>query len=121
MGTAFLGCPEAPISDAWRASLQAAEAEATMVTEAISGKPARGIRNRYVDEIESLDETLLPYPAQYSVSRVLRKAATERANPDFIAMWAGQGVGLLRQRPAGDFVKDLVVESQQLLARLAQK
>jgi len=121
MGTAFLGCPEAPIGDAWRASLLAAEAEATTVTEAISGKPARGIRNRYIDEIESLDETLLPYPAQYSVSRVLRKAANERANPDFIAMWAGQGVGLIRQRPAGDFVRDLVVESRQLLARLAQK
>ena len=120
MGTAFLGCPETPIADAWRASLQAAEAETTTVTEAISGKAARGIRNRYIDEVEALDEPILPYPAQYSISRDLRKAAAERGDADFIALWAGQGVGLIRQRPAADLVNELVVESQQLLARLGQ-
>ena len=120
LGTAFLGCPETPIGDAWRDSLNAAEAEATTVTEALSGKPARGIRNRYIDEVEALQEPLLPYPAQYSVSRDLRKAAAERGNPDFIAMWAGQGVGLIGRRAAADLVNDLVVESQQLLGRLAR-
>ena len=120
LGTAFLGCPETPIGDEWRDALDAAEAGATTVTEALSGKPARGIRNRYIDEIEALEEPLLPYPAQYSVSRDLRKAAAERGDPDFIAMWAGQGVGLMRRRPAADLVNDLVVESQQLLARLAR-
>lgn len=119
MGTAFLGCPEAPIAAVWRDSLEAAGAEATTVTEALSGKPARGIRNRYVDEVEALDEPLLPYPAQYSVSRVLRKAATERGDSRFLAMWAGQGVGLIRRRPAADLVNELVAESQKLLDRLA--
>lgn len=120
MGTAFLGCPEAPINDAWRVALQAADAEATTVTEAMSGKAARGIRNRYITEIEALNEPLLPYPAQYSISRELRKAAAERQDPGFIAMWAGQGVGLIQQRPAADLVNQLVIESQQLLARLVQ-
>lgn len=120
MGTAFLGCPEAPINDAWRESLQSAEAGATTVTEAMSGKPARGIRNRYIDEVEALHEPLLPYPAQYSISRELRKAAAERQDPDFIAMWAGQGVGLIRQRPAAELVNDLVTEAQQLLSRFVQ-
>jgi nitronate monooxygenase len=120
MGTAFLGCPEAPIGDAWRDALHTAAAEATTVTEAMSGKAARGIRNRYIDEVEALDEPLLPYPAQYSVSRDLRKAAAERGEAAFIAMWAGQGVGLIRRRAAADLVNDLVVESQRLLGRLAQ-
>ncbi len=119
LGTAFLGCPETPIGDAWRDTLHTAEAEATTVTEAMSGKPARGIRNRYIDEVEALDEPLLPYPAQYSISRELRKAAAERGSSEFIAMWAGQGVGLVRKRPAADLVDDLVVESQRLLGRLA--
>ncbi len=121
LGTAFLGCPETPIGDAWRNALQTAQAEATTVTEAMSGKSARGIRNRYIDEVEALDESLLPYPAQYSISRELRKAAAERSDADFIAMWAGQGVGLIRQRSAADLVNDLVVESQKLLSRLGQR
>jgi nitronate monooxygenase len=119
MGTAFLGCPEAPIPDAWRASLAAAEAEATTVTEALSGGAGRAIRNRYIEEIEALDEPLLPYPAQYSLSLNLRRAAAKRDIADFIAMWAGQGVGLIRRQPAADLVDDLVAESRKLLTRLA--
>ncbi len=118
MGTAFLGCPEAPIADAWRDSLRSAAAEGTYVTEAMSGKAARAIRNRYIEEVEAMDEPFLPYPAQYSVSRDLRAAATEHDNPSFMAMWAGQGVGLIRNRPAAEFVNDLVNESQQLLDQL---
>ncbi|HSS63020.1 MAG TPA: nitronate monooxygenase [Gammaproteobacteria bacterium] len=121
MGTAFLGCPEAPIADAWRKALRASAAEATHVTEAMSGGAARAIRNRYIDEVEALGEPLLPYPAQYSVSRALRAAAAERGDPEFMAMWAGQGVGLIRNRPAAELVNDLVTESRQLLDRLGRR
>jgi len=75
--------------------------------------------NRYIEEIESLDEPLLPYPGQYSVSRELRKAATARGDARFMAMWAGQGVGLFRSRPAAELVADLVEQSKQVLMRLA--
>ena len=96
-----------------------AEAEATLVTEALSGKPARGIRNRYIEEVEAVDEALLPYPAQYSVSRELRKEAAKRGDSSFMAMWAGQGVGLFRRQPAAAFMSQLVADSQQLINRMA--
>ena len=88
------------------------------MTEALSGKPARGIRNRYIEEIESLDEPLLPYPGQYSVSRELRKAASARGDSRFLAMWAGQGVGLFRSHPAAELIADLVEQSRQVINRL---
>jgi NAD(P)H-dependent flavin oxidoreductase YrpB (nitropropane dioxygenase family) len=119
LGTAFLGCPEAAVAGPWLASLETAEAEATLVTEALSGKPARGICNRYIEDLEAVDEALLPYPAQYSVSRELRKEAAKRGDPSFMAMWAGQGVGLFRRQPAAEFVSRLVADSQQLINRLA--
>lgn len=121
MGTAFLGCPEAAVDDVWRASLDAAEADDVILTEAISGRTARGIRTRYVDELEALDEPFLPYPAQYSVSRSLRQAAVERGVRDFITMWSGQGVGLFRPMPAAERVAELVAGSRALLARLGGK
>jgi len=119
MGTAFLGCPEAPIPDAWRQSLREASADSTTVTEAMSGKPARGIRNRYIDEVEALDEALLPYPAHYSMSRTLRRAAAAEGKGEFLALWSGQGVGLIREQPAAELVADLVTESRELMDRLA--
>lgn len=121
MGTAFLGCPEAPIAQAWRNALRNTPAEGTHVTEAMSGKAARAVRNRYIEELEALGEPYLPYPAQYSVSRELRAAATERGDASFMAMWAGQGVGLIRDKPAAEFVSDLVSESRQLLDQLARR
>jgi nitronate monooxygenase len=118
LGTAFLGCPEAPISEVWRSALEAAEAESTTVTEAISGRAARGLRTRFIEEVEALEEPLLPYPAQYAVSSDLRREATRRGDPRFMAMWAGQGVGLFTRKPAAELVRSLVAESRRLMARL---
>jgi nitronate monooxygenase len=120
MGTAFLGCPEATVTPAWRDVLSAAEAEITVVTEVISGKPARGLRNRYINEMEDVDEPLLPYPAQFSVSRVLRNESAKRGDPSFIAMWAGQGVGLFKPQPAAELISQLVADSYQLISHLAK-
>jgi nitronate monooxygenase len=119
MGTAFLGCPEATVAPVWRDALEGAEAESTVVTEVLSGKPARGLHNRYIEELEAIDEPLLPYPTQFAVARELRKEAASRGEASFVAMWAGQGVGLFRRQPAAELVKQLVAESQQLINRLA--
>ncbi|MCB1741704.1 MAG: nitronate monooxygenase, partial [Gammaproteobacteria bacterium] len=118
MGTAFLGCPEAPVAPVWRQALKDSDGESSTVTEAISGRPARGLRNRYIEEVEGLGEPLLPYPAQYSVSRVLRKAATDSGDGRFLAMWSGQAASLIREEPAADLVARLVRESSALLTRL---
>lgn len=119
LGTAFLGCPEASVPGVWREALDAAEAETTTVTEACSGKPARAIRNRYIDELEAIDEPLLPYPAQLSVSRELRREAARQGDSGFVAMWAGQGVGLIRRQAAAELVSQLVTDSRELMNRLA--
>lgn len=119
LGTAFLGCPEAGIPDAWRQSLLASQASQTTVTEAISGKPARGIRNRYITEVEKLDEPLLPYPLQYAISGTLRKQATETGNPDFMAMWSGQGIGLIKPASAAELMQKLITDAAKLRKQLA--
>lgn len=120
MGTVFLGCPETALSALWDAALHAAEADDTCVTSALSGKPARGIRNRYISELESAGAELLPYPAQYAVSRVLRQATSSAGSADFMAMWAGQGVGQHRNMPAAQLVQQLVTGANSLLRQLGQ-
>lgn len=118
LGTVFLGCPEAGITEAWLDRLDAAEGDDTTVTEVISGKAARGIRNRYIDEIEALDTALLPYPAQYSLSRDLRRSAVEKGDSDFQALWAGQGVGLFRRLSVAELFAELLTESSRIARRM---
>ena len=120
MGTAFLGCPESGIAEVWRDQLKASSPSRTLVTKVMSGKPARGLSNRYIEDMEALKEGTMPYPLQYALSSAIRRKAVEQGNPDFLAMWSGQGVGMLKELSAADLLKALVTETQALLKELAQ-
>jgi nitronate monooxygenase len=119
MGTAFLGCRETQLSATWLKELEHAEGEDTVITEAFSGKPARGLKNRYITEIDAIDDPLLPYSAQYSLSSDLRKQAIHQGNKDFMVMWSGQGVGLFKQQTTAILMQNLVSDSQKLLLKMA--
>jgi nitronate monooxygenase len=118
MGTAFLGCREAPIATVWRDKLMSSQADDLIVTQALSGKPARGLRNRYIDEIDALDEPLLPYPLQYSATRAIRREAQQQNNPDFLPMWSGQGIGMLQDTDIASLMAALVTDTENLIRRL---
>lgn len=120
MGTAFLGCPESGIADVWRDQLKASSPSRTTVTEVMSGKPARGLSNRYIEDMEALEEGPMPYPLQYALSGAIRRKAVEQGNPDFLAMWSGQGVGMLKELSAADLLSTLVTETQALLREIAK-
>jgi nitronate monooxygenase len=119
MGTAFLGCHESGISSAWREQLKASSPSRAVVTTVISGKPARGLTNRYIQDMEALEDGPMPYPLQYALSGAIRQKAAQQDNSDFLAMWSGQGVGMLREMSAADLLKTLVLESGVLLKTLS--
>ena len=119
MGTAFLGCHESGIPSAWRQQLKASSPSRTIVTKVISGKPARGLANRYIQDMEALEDGPMPYPMQYALSGAIRRKAAQQGNPDFLAMWAGQGVGMLREMSAATLLKALVLETEVLLKALS--
>ncbi len=120
MGTAFLGCPESGIAGVWRDQLKASSPGRTTVTDVISGKPARGLFNRYIEDMEALKAGPMPYPLQYALSGAIRRKAVEQGNPDFLAMWSGQGVGMLRELSAADLLSALVSETQALLLQMSR-
>jgi nitronate monooxygenase len=115
IGTAFLSCPESGVDPAYRAALLEGADDATQVTKVISGRPARGLRNRFVRGMADQEEAALDFPLQYSLTTPLIAASRERGSGDFAAMWAGQGVGLNRAMPAADLVETLVDEAVGIL------
>lgn len=118
MGSAFLACPENSIPAPYKEALLAARDEQTLVTDVFSGRPARALRNRYVEEMETRRDRLLPFPLQASMLRGLRQACVKAGRADFISMWAGQAAGLARARPAGELVAQLVHDYRALAASL---
>ena len=117
LGTAFLPCPESGAARIHKDSLLASREDTTLITEKISGKPARGLANRFMREMR--DAPQLPFPAQNALVGPLRQASAKAGKPDFVAMWAGQGAALSRALPAAELVAALEAETLECLDRLA--
>jgi len=98
LGTAFIPCPESGASQVHKDLLLREKEDNTRLTEKFSGKPARGLVNRFMREMK--DAPQLAFPAQNSVTSGLRQASTKAGKPDFIALWAGQAAPLSRALPA---------------------
>jgi len=119
IGTAFLTCTEAGIPAPHRAALMAADGSDTRPTTAFSGRPARGVVNRYMTAMAAHEGDLPDFPLMNTVTSPLRKASAEAGSPDFIALWSGQAVGLNRQGTAAELVEQLVAETRAVLGRIS--
>ena len=118
MGTAFLSCPEAGVHREYKNALLSAKDDTTTVTKTFSGRPARGLRNRFISEMEKSDAPILPFPLQNQLTSGLRKAAIEAADTDFMSMWCGQAAALSRGLPAAELIETIISEYSITLARL---
>ena len=118
LGTAFIPCPESGASAAHKQALLAAREDDTRITEKFSGKPARGLANRFMTEMAQAPQ--LPFPAQNSITGRLRQASAKAGKPDFVALWAGQAAPLARALPAAELVRRLEEETVAALRRCAE-
>lgn len=119
-GTAFLTTEEAGVPRAYKDALLGAAASDTRITRAFSGRPARGIANRFLREIEAAPEpgAILPFPYQNALTRPLRAAAAEQGRADCLSLWAGQGVTMARRTAAAELVRSIAEGAKRALASL---
>lgn len=113
LGTAFLLCTEAGTSSPYREALNNIQGKETQLTRTFSGRWARGIPNRFMMEMEQ--HSILPFPAQNAFTRDIRKKATELGKAEFLSLWAGQGVNLIRSMGASQLVDTLYQEALDAL------
>ncbi|MDR3442886.1 MAG: nitronate monooxygenase [Legionella sp.] len=111
LGTAFLLCQEAGTAPTYREALQHAQGHDTQLTRAFSGRWARGIKNRFMLEMEQHDYSILPFPIQNAFTRDIRNKANELGRAEFLSLWAGQGIGLIRQMRAKKLLHTLYEET----------
>jgi nitronate monooxygenase len=108
LGTAFIPCPESGAAQVHKDLLLKAKEDETRLTDKFSGKPARGLANRFMREMEHKPH--LAFPAQNSLTGKLRQASAKAGKPDFIALWAGQAAPLSRAMPAAELIRTLEAE-----------
>ena len=105
LGTAFIACPESDADAGYRAALMSDAANHTIMTRAISGRPARCLRNSFtVLGAGATDSEIPAYPIAYDAGKALNAAAKASGDSTYGAQWAGQGAPLARMIPAADLV-----------------
>ena len=111
MGTAFLRCEEANVLDAHRAALREAGDASTIVTDMITGRPARYIRNRLTDDLIASGLEPVSFPAQMSLTAPL--GAT--GDREFTALFAGQSAALGKDTTATALIESLADDASRRL------
>lgn len=114
LGTAFIPCPESTTNDAYRQALLQTQPEDTTFTTLVSGRPARGIKNRFTELQDTLEDTVVPdFPLGYALTKQLSATAKSKGVTGFDVMWAGTEAARSRTLPAGELLQALKKEMDE--------
>ena len=119
IGTGFLLTPEAKTVPLHRAALKQAHDNSTTLTNVFTGRPARGIVNRYVREVGPMSPDAPAFPLAAGASYPLRAASEPKGSTDFMPLWSGQAPTLAREMPTSALIATFVKETAAVLDRFA--
>ncbi|MGP4022692.1 nitronate monooxygenase [Actinomadura sp. 3N407] len=105
LGTAFVRCPESGANPVHKAALADPRFTSTAMTRAFSGRPARGLVNRFLTEHSA--HAPAAYPDVHYVTSPLRKASVAQGDPDGVNLWAGESFRKATETPAARLVASL--------------
>ncbi len=108
VGTVLLRANESGASATHQAALTDPAFTETVITRAFTGRPARGLRNAFIEAHE--EQAPLGYPAIHHLTSPLRKAAAAAGKPDYVHLWAGTGYRHATAEPAADILSRLAAD-----------
>jgi nitronate monooxygenase len=114
MGTVFLACEESGASLLHRQALRGKKAGHTALTKGFTGRLARGIHNRLLEELNEEGTAILPYPLQRRLVRNLAITAEAAGRSDLLPLWAGQSANLSTCTDVSAFLTSLVEEVSEI-------
>jgi nitronate monooxygenase len=116
IGTAYLLSPQSTISPIHREALRAAKDDSTRITNLFTGRPARGILNRFMREHGPMSELAPEFPLAGGAIAPLRAHHEKRGSGDYSPLWSGQAAALAREEDAGHMTVRLWGEAKAALA-----
>lgn len=117
MGSAFLTTAESSAHHKHKEALIHSTDESTVMTTAFSGRPARGIKNTFIEEMEQYADLIPPYPVQNNLTKNMRNVAAKQAKIEYMSLWAGQAASLGRLETARELMKRIIEQANRGLAR----
>jgi len=107
VGSILLASQESALQDFEKERLRNIHEKEIVLTKSFSGRYARGIKNTFIESLENT-EYILPYPYQNKLTGVLRKAARNIKNVDFVNLWVGQSIQQYSQNSTEDILRNFI-------------
>jgi nitronate monooxygenase len=119
IGSGYLRCPESRVIAAARVALAQASDDSTVITNVMTGRPARGVPNRVMRELGPISPYAPTFPHSATALGPLKVAAEKQGKVDFTNLWAGQAVRMSRDMPAAELTRALAGAALARFSRLA--
>ncbi len=119
IGSAYLRCPESRVIAPARVALGQARDDSTVITNVMTGRPARGVANRVMREVGPISPDAPAFPHSATALGPLKVAAEKQGKVDFTNLWAGQAVRMGREMPAAELTRALAGAALARLSRMA--
>ena len=116
MGTAFLATEESGANELHRNIILSGKARRTSLTRGFTGRLARGVHNRLIEDLNRPGVEVLPYPLQRGVLKHLTALAEKFSQPELLQLWSGQSASLSRHNHATALLQTLVSEVSSIAA-----
>jgi nitronate monooxygenase len=119
IGSAYLRCPESKVIAPARSALARALDDSTVITNVMTGRPARGVANRVMREVGPVSPDAPAFPHAATGLAPLKAAAEKLGKVDFTNLWAGQALRLGREMPAAELTRALAGAALIRLSQMA--
>lgn len=120
VGTRFIASAESLARDFYKQALVEAGSNDTVITDAYSGLYARLLRNTYIEEYDASGAPTYSGYVQLGANNDIIAEALRRSDRSLYPLWAGQGVGMVKDvLPAAVVLENMVREAEAELHRLA--
>ena len=119
LGTAFLTVEESGAHEVYKKAILESTDDSTALTRAFSGRYARGIRNRFLEEMAAHEADIPEYPIQNALTRNIRNAAAKQNDPSYMSLWAGQAAAMSTTGTADQLMERLVKQTNEVFGRFA--
>ncbi|MFT5659051.1 MAG: nitronate monooxygenase [Gammaproteobacteria bacterium] len=110
LGTAYLLCNETNTSQIHRAAIKSDASRHTAITNLFSGRPARSIVNRIMQEIGPINKNTSEFPLAITAISALRKQAESAGSGDFSSLWCGQNATGCKEISAAEMTRALAAQ-----------
>ncbi|OCA86956.1 NAD(P)H-dependent flavin oxidoreductase [Bacillus sp. FJAT-27986] len=115
LGTAFLTTKESGAHPLHKKAILNASEEDVLLTRVFSGKTARGVNNKFMENMREYENELPAYPYQNTLTKEIRRVAIEQNNKEYMSLWSGQSPRLSREVSVKELIQSLQEESKGIL------